>query len=321
MFDKRLQFDRETGKPKGFGFCEYYDADTAASAVRNLQGYDIMGRELRVNFATQKEFRDANVSAPNAGASPMVASGASSSASRPNYAQQQQQQRAYENTVIPTPGGNNPASATAAQSATDAITTLLATMSPAALIELMSQMKLLASQQPDQTRSLLQKNPPLAYAMFQALLMMNVISPITITKILNRMDEVPAYPAENVSATTTATSAASAPAVAASMIPPQASVSRAGQPPMMPQPPIPPVGMMAARPPMPAPAKAPTAAQMMMPPQMAQAQMMASAAAGYIPAQQPGQVPTIPANIPGTPLSLFVLPAATNKLTQQSKIR
>lgn len=31
----RLMFDRETGKARGYGFCEYADAETAASAIRN----------------------------------------------------------------------------------------------------------------------------------------------------------------------------------------------------------------------------------------------------------------------------------------------
>ena len=49
----RLVFDRETGKPKGYGFCTYQDHDTAASAVRNLNNYDIGGRLLRVDYAEQ----------------------------------------------------------------------------------------------------------------------------------------------------------------------------------------------------------------------------------------------------------------------------
>ena len=43
--------DRETGKCKGYGFCEYADHATALSAMRNLNGYDIGGRNLRVDFA------------------------------------------------------------------------------------------------------------------------------------------------------------------------------------------------------------------------------------------------------------------------------
>lgn len=47
----RLVTDRETGKPKGYGFCEYKDEETALSARRNLQSYEINGRQLRVDFA------------------------------------------------------------------------------------------------------------------------------------------------------------------------------------------------------------------------------------------------------------------------------
>ena len=43
--------DRETGKCKGYGFCEYADHATALSAMRNLNGYDFHGRNLRVDFA------------------------------------------------------------------------------------------------------------------------------------------------------------------------------------------------------------------------------------------------------------------------------
>lgn len=47
----RLVFDRDTGKPKGYGFCTFQDYETAASAVRNLNNYDVGGRQLRVDFA------------------------------------------------------------------------------------------------------------------------------------------------------------------------------------------------------------------------------------------------------------------------------
>ena len=47
----RYVHDRETGKPKGYGFCEYRDAQTAESAVRNLNAVDFHGRQLRVDSA------------------------------------------------------------------------------------------------------------------------------------------------------------------------------------------------------------------------------------------------------------------------------
>ena len=40
-----------TGKPRGFGFCEYEDAETAMSAVRNLAGRELNGRPLRIDSA------------------------------------------------------------------------------------------------------------------------------------------------------------------------------------------------------------------------------------------------------------------------------
>lgn len=58
----RLVYDRDSGKPKGYGFCEYDDADTAASAIRNLNGFEMNGRSLRVDGAATErrdtDFRD-----------------------------------------------------------------------------------------------------------------------------------------------------------------------------------------------------------------------------------------------------------------------
>lgn len=54
----RLVFDRDTGKPKGYGFCEYQDQETALSAMRNLNGYELSGRSLRVDNATSEKNRE-----------------------------------------------------------------------------------------------------------------------------------------------------------------------------------------------------------------------------------------------------------------------
>lgn len=63
----RLVLDRETGKPKGYGFCEYKDEETALSARRNLQGYEINGRQLRVDFAENDKNADRNREQVNIG--------------------------------------------------------------------------------------------------------------------------------------------------------------------------------------------------------------------------------------------------------------
>ena len=48
----RLIYDPMTGKSRGFGFCEYEDSETAMSAVRNLAGRELNGRQLRIDSAT-----------------------------------------------------------------------------------------------------------------------------------------------------------------------------------------------------------------------------------------------------------------------------
>jgi RNA recognition motif-containing protein len=48
-----LPTDRETGRPRGFGFVEMNQAD-AARAIQALNGYAMGGRPLRVNEAQDK---------------------------------------------------------------------------------------------------------------------------------------------------------------------------------------------------------------------------------------------------------------------------
>ena len=48
-----LPTDRETGRPRGFGFVEMSQADSAR-AIQSLNGYNMGGRPLRVNEAQDK---------------------------------------------------------------------------------------------------------------------------------------------------------------------------------------------------------------------------------------------------------------------------
>ena len=51
-----LPTDRETGRPRGFGFVEMADED-AKKAIQALDGKDLGGRSLRVNEAQPREQR------------------------------------------------------------------------------------------------------------------------------------------------------------------------------------------------------------------------------------------------------------------------
>ncbi|EHB00088.1 Cleavage stimulation factor 64 kDa subunit [Heterocephalus glaber] len=54
----RWVYDRETGKPKGYGFCEYQDQETALSAMQHLNGHEFSGRALRVDSAASEKNKE-----------------------------------------------------------------------------------------------------------------------------------------------------------------------------------------------------------------------------------------------------------------------
>jgi RNA recognition motif-containing protein len=49
--------DRETGRPRGFGFVEMGNAEDAEAAIRELDGQDFGGRALKVNEARERPNR------------------------------------------------------------------------------------------------------------------------------------------------------------------------------------------------------------------------------------------------------------------------
>lgn len=52
----KLIEDRETGRPRGFGFVEM-DSSAANAAIQALNGADLDGRSLKVNEAKPRESR------------------------------------------------------------------------------------------------------------------------------------------------------------------------------------------------------------------------------------------------------------------------
>lgn len=51
----RLVMDRQTGRPKGFGFCEFDNSYSAQQAIQHLNGYEINGRQIRVAPANRQK--------------------------------------------------------------------------------------------------------------------------------------------------------------------------------------------------------------------------------------------------------------------------
>ncbi|XP_067132737.1 cleavage stimulation factor subunit 2-like [Centruroides vittatus] len=155
----RLVYDRETGKPKGYGFCEYKDQDTALSAMRNLNGYEFNGRALRVDNA----------------------------ASEKNKEELKNLQASLGGPPAESPYGTEVESNEAPESISKAV----ASLPPEQMFELMKQMKMCIQNNPNEARNMLLQNPQLAYALLQAQVIMRIIDPQVALSILYRQNVNP----------------------------------------------------------------------------------------------------------------------------------
>ena len=62
--DVTLSRDRDTGKPRGFGFVKYEDPRSCELAVDNFNGASVFGRRLKVSFANNLNVIKASKSGP-----------------------------------------------------------------------------------------------------------------------------------------------------------------------------------------------------------------------------------------------------------------
>ncbi|GLT59958.1 hypothetical protein SLA2020_327510 [Shorea laevis] len=54
VIDARIIVDRETGRPRGFGFITYTSSEEASCAIQALDGQPLHGRNIRVNYANDR---------------------------------------------------------------------------------------------------------------------------------------------------------------------------------------------------------------------------------------------------------------------------
>ncbi|XVE56809.1 hypothetical protein DITRI_Ditri04bG0040600 [Diplodiscus trichospermus] len=58
VIDARVIVDRDTGRSRGFGFVTYTSTEDASSALQALDGQDLHGRRVRVNYAAERPPRN-----------------------------------------------------------------------------------------------------------------------------------------------------------------------------------------------------------------------------------------------------------------------
>ncbi|ORX95351.1 hypothetical protein BCR34DRAFT_549832 [Clohesyomyces aquaticus] len=165
----RLVYDKETGRPKGFGFAEFADADAAASAVRNLNDYEVMGRKLRVDWSNDNGAGDA--APPSYSAPPMPTNG--------------QPEPAPASSSGPLPQLPPGAALEPGLTCPDSISRTLSALPAPQLLEILSQMKGLVTTDPAKATELLRQAPQLAYAIFQCLLLLNLVDTTNIGQFID----------------------------------------------------------------------------------------------------------------------------------------
>ncbi|VDP34262.1 unnamed protein product [Heligmosomoides polygyrus] len=152
----KMVHDRETGKPKGYGFIEFLDVQTAELAIRNLNGYEVNGRQLRVDSAAGGDRSVDEI--------------------------QQLQAALSAAQVEESPYGPEPEEGRAPE----AISRTVASLPPEKMFELMKQMKEVVRSNPSEAKQMLIQNPQLAYALLQAQVVMRIVDPQVAIAMLHR---------------------------------------------------------------------------------------------------------------------------------------
>lgn len=181
----RLVHDKDTGKPKGFGFAEYSDPDSASSAVRNLNEQELMGRKLRVDWSndggsneSKNESNTQNTQSHQQYQQPMM--NGQDAAPGPQ-----------SNALPPLPPGTDlPPNLTCP----DVISQTLKQLPPPQLLDILSQMKGLVTTNPNQAVELFRQAPQIAYAMFQALLLLGLVDNTVLSAVIEAQQPAPAPP-------------------------------------------------------------------------------------------------------------------------------
>ncbi|KAK4534718.1 hypothetical protein CDCA_CDCA02G0743 [Cyanidium caldarium] len=150
----RIVYDKDTGKPKGFGFCEYRDAETAESAVRNLnERIELLGRTLRVAPSDPR-----GGGGGGSGGRSSVAADTNEAYSAGAGAARMTAAQTVQPFMLPS-GGSSLSGLTLQQ-----------------VYDVLAELKTLVQTNPDEVRAMLASHPPIAHAVLQAQVLLGMVS-------------------------------------------------------------------------------------------------------------------------------------------------
>lgn len=159
--------------------------------MRNLNDYEIGGRQLRVDYAAMDDNQGRPGHQGGGGGGNQNQNRHHNAPPPPMPQQQQQQQQQHMPPPPPVQQQVPPPQLPPQQqappvnmSSVDEISKVLASMNSQDLFTLMSQMKQMSFERADFTREFLTSNPQVAYALFQAMVMMNIVDPNIITRMM-----------------------------------------------------------------------------------------------------------------------------------------
>ncbi|KAL0484375.1 CSTF2 [Acrasis kona] len=202
----RMVFDRDTGKPRGYAFCEYKDEASAMSAMRNLNGRDLRGRALRVDYADNNKINmpEGELDGPPPSRQPPMPSGPQN----PNQGRQDNHRYGqvsppvdnynsmYDNNHTQ-PRGPSPPPVQPVQEI-DPIRAALMQVPHTQLYDAISQMKQLVMTNPDRSRQIFSQNPTLSIVMLYIQEILGMVpAPVTNDPPTNFEQPRPQYPPQS----------------------------------------------------------------------------------------------------------------------------
>lgn len=185
-----LQYDRETGKPRGFGFVEYSDPQTAQAAVRNLDGHDFHGRSMRVKMKDDPhQAREKRENREKGGHNNHNNNNNHNNKMNMRHSDSRSMQgmsrQGDNSSVVGSRVAQNPMNPIhQARDSKETITNLVTQLSREQRLEVLTEMKKLVVTNPTVARTLLNENPFLGETLLQIQLSFNLVKPADLAALM-----------------------------------------------------------------------------------------------------------------------------------------